>query len=113
MKVIKLLKTLTLDSGIVLPSGAILAPTEAYYNVNGSTADGIPSQFGVSVYLDAASYTAKKRPVQGATEVPPLVQTFVSLADYTTKDGDTLAAQAVKSFLVPTFTASKLDIINI
>lgn len=113
MKVVKIKTKITLDSGVDVAAGSIVVPVEVYVKTEADKDGNCAAQYGVKVYASEAAKTAGKKPLKGVVEFDSLIQTNVSLLDYTSKDADTLAAQAIKAFLVPFYTDLNLSIINI
>ena len=116
MKAIQFNKVINLKNGLTIPTGALIVMGENYFNVSNILNGLIPSQFGLQTYVNAAAYAAGKEAVNpnSITEFTPLVSTAVSLADYTAKGADNIAAQAVKQALIDQGTgAGKIDIIDI
>lgn len=116
MKVIQLSKALTLKTGLIIPSGCIVAPLQTYFDITKLNKGNIPAQFGIAVYIDQNAYTNKLQPVSpnDITDFQSLANVSVLMTDYVNKGADNIAAQAVKQFLIDSGIASgKITIIDL
>lgn len=114
MKAIKINTNVNLNSGITLPSGAIVIIAEGYTDVK-STKDGfIPSQIATLLYASLEALQSGKVSINDVTDYTPVFSNLqLKISDYQTKTAEQLLIDTVESELVKVYGAEKIEEITI
>lgn len=119
MKIIKINHTLSLKSGIEIPSGAVVVINEVYIKAAQRTLNAdenivIPAECATIAYASQEALTNGKTNLEGIEDFETVFNKLSILAtDYATLDCEDLMVQAVKAKLAETFGDENLEVVEI
>lgn len=113
MKAVKIKVPVNLTNGMEVPADSICIPSEFYLNIAAKTATKIPIQCPFAVYKSAAAYANGKRKIDEIQDFNTHVQDEITVADFETKDAETLAIKEIKQYLTAIYGSTNIDVINI
>lgn len=113
MKLIKINATINLNSGVTVAGPSFLAAREIYFDNQTPKDASVTTQVSVGVYTTQAKAKKGNTPILDIADFKPLFNVEIPILDYTTKDAETVAINAVLSELIPVYTAPNLSIITV
>jgi hypothetical protein len=114
MKAIKINTSVNLNSGITLPSGAIVIISEGYTDIK-STKDGfIPSQIATLLYASLEALQSGKVSINDVADYTPVFQNLqLSVIEYQTKTAEQLLIDTVENELIKVYGAENIEEIDV
>lgn len=114
MKAIKINTNVNLNSGITLPSGAIVVIAEGYTDVKSTNEGVIPSQIATLLYASLEALKSGKVSINDIADYTPVFSELkLSVADYQTKSAEQLLIDTVESELIKVYGAENIEEISI
>lgn len=110
MKILKIKTNVNLQSGITLPSGAVVVISEGYTDIKSAKDGYIPSQIATLVYASYEALTSGKTNVNDVQDFNPVFSGLqLSVADYQTKTAEQLLIDTVESELIKIYGAENIE----
>lgn len=114
MKAIKINTNVNLNSGITLPSGAIVIIAEGYTDIKSQKDGFIPSQIATLLYASLEALQSGKVSINDVADYTPVFSGLhLSVADYQTKTAEQLLVDTVEAQLVEVYGAENIEEVEI
>lgn len=113
MKLIKINAPINLNSGVVVPAASFVGIREAYFNNNTPKDASVTTQIAIGVYTTQAKARNGKTPIADVSDFEMVYTVEIPIADYTTKDAESVCIAEMLKILTPIYTAPNLSIITI
>lgn len=114
MKAIKINTNVNLNSGITLPSGAIVIISEGYTDIKSQKDGFIPSQIATLLYASLEALQSGKVSINDVADYSPVFQNLqLSVLDYQTKTAEQLLVDTVESELIKVYGAENVEEIDV
>lgn len=111
MKAVKIKVPVNLTTGVQVPADSVAVVGEIYIN-NKAAKDGkIPAQIPLLLYKNAQSLN--KKPILEIEDFNPLIEGKITVADYETKDAETVAVKEILQYLKGIYGNTNVEQITI
>jgi hypothetical protein len=113
MKAIQINTSVTLTSGLSIPSGSVVVIAEGYADVKSQKDGIIPAQIATFVFASVQALAEGKAPIQGIQDFNTTFSGLeLSVADYESKSAEVLLINAVFNALVAIYPA-QVEVVTI